>query len=64
LGGFPTHLGWSFRCVAENFLLLRVAFFRASFIEVHACWAVFAKDFSIKSIGFVIFAEVVKLVLT
>jgi len=65
LGGFPAQLGCFFRCVAGNFLLLRVAFFWASFIKVHAVlWVVFAKYFSIKEYVFVDFAEVVRFVLT
>jgi len=65
LDGFPAQLGCFFRCVGGNFLLLRVAVFWAGFIKVHAgFWAVFAKDFSIRGIVFLNFAEVVKFVLT
>jgi len=54
LGGFPAQSGCFFSLRCGTFLLLRVAFFWASFIKVHAVfWAAFAKEFPIKSIVFV-----------
>jgi len=44
LGGFLAQMGCFFRCVAGNFLLLRVAVVWASFIKVCAVfWAIFGK---------------------
>ena len=47
------------------FLLLRVVVFQASLIKMHAdFWAIFLKYFSVKSIVFKNFAEVVRFVFT
>jgi len=65
LGGFPAQLGCFFRCVAGFFLLLRVAFFWASLIRMHAVFGLFfPKIFLSKSIVFVNSAEVARLFFT
>jgi len=60
---FSRTSGLFFYCAARNFLLMRLAFFWASFIKVHAVFGLFSrKIFLSKSIVFVNFAKVVRFV--
>ena len=53
LDGFPAQLGCFFRCVAGNFLLLRIAVYWVSFIKVHGFLGLFLlNNFSIIEYSF------------
>ena len=65
VGQFSRTIGLFFSLRCGKFLLLRVAFFWASFIKVHAFFGLFLLNiFLSKSIIFVDFAGVVRFVLT